>query len=172
MSKATIMFVLIFTILSSHAYAEAVVVDSAIIRTDMIETFTAINHEANEAGDWQLAFPGWSELEVTNFFENVQLYQTDYDLTTEGLQKFGADYETNPITRMWARNDLPPHQLIGPSCAVAYFLVKDMHPNDRRLALLTTAFMEYVCISGWRNDGIEPSDPRAVPPVTIFRIEF
>lgn len=153
-------------------YKESCVVESAVIRNDLKKIFTEINEQANKYNDWQELFPGWKEEEVLNFFEDLQLTAIDYDLTQEGMARYGVGYEINPVIRGLYRAKVNPGALLLPVSAGWYVLLKNMNSTERRAVLLLVGVMEYWAIESHRPNGITPSEPRKVPIFTILRIKF
>jgi len=145
--------------------------DFGIARHDIKKIFSEINEKANRYNNWQELFPGWSEEEVLNYFEVLELVAIDYDLTQEGIARYGVNYEMNPLIRGMHGAGVNPGSLLLPVSGGLYVILKNMNPTERRLTLLLVGAAEYWAIGTHAPNDIAP-DPRALKTMTILRIKF
>ncbi len=145
--------------------------DFGVVRHDIKKIFAEINERANRYNGCHELFPGWSEEEVLNYLEVLRLIAIDYDLTQEGIARYGVNYEINPVIRGLHNTGVNTGSLLLPVSAGLYAIVKKMGPTGRRLLLLLIGAVEYWAISTHAPHGIAP-DPRYVPTMTILHIRF
>ena len=150
------------------------VVESAVVKNDIKTIVAEVNKKANVYFSKQAIqemFPDWTDEEIVNFVELLQLNARDMDVTQIMVKQYGPQSEAFPTTRYLVERGVEPSALFPINAIGLYLATK--HMKQRRIIFIAGSILEFIFLEGHRREGRPYGAPLCNNlTVTVFRARF